>query len=160
MQFATSCTAHFCHTSFTSVGQLLAAAHTSLMGQLWTTCCALRMHQEMSGSCLGSTGSAVHLDFTTQGTAELLVPPWAHQAASGSQDSSTSYFSVFKPWPLILWAQCEISEHSPQKVELKQQLLVLDSGKKRIHSWDCSAPLQGQWTVSLGSRPFPHDTFL
>lgn len=152
MQFASICTAHFCYTSFLSVGQLLAAAHTSLEGRLWSTCRALRMHQETSGE---------HR-LSTHGTAQLLVPPWAHQALGpGWQDSSTSYSSVFKPWPLILRALCESSEHSLQKVELKQQLLVLDSLVRTEFTLGTAQLLSpGQWTVSLGSRPFPHDIFL
>lgn len=153
-----SCTARFCYTSFVSVGQLLAAALTSLKGLLWPTSCALRMHQGMAGSSLGSSGSAAHLGFTLLGQLSC----WSSLGTPGSgarlplaARTAALPISVDLKHGLWFYQQWEISEYSLQKAELKQQLLVLDSGKNRIYSWDCSAPLTWPMDCSSGQQTSP-----
>lgn len=155
-----SCTARFCYTSFVSVGQSWIVGSSSHLTEG-----ALVTHELCSEDAPGNVRElpgkprlCCSLGLHPPGTAQLLVLPghprlWG-QAASAARTAALP-ISVDLKQSLWFYQQCEISEYSLQKAELKQQLLVLDSGKNRIYSWDCSAPLTWPMDCSSGQQTSP-----
>lgn len=153
-----SCTAHFSYTSFLSESRcwqqltlhwrgswdprvVLWGCTRECQGAAWEAQALLftwtspLLRQLSCLSSLGTPGSGARLPLAGR-TAALPI-------------------SVDLNHSLWFYQQREISEYSLQQAELKQQLLVLDTGKNRIHSWHCSAPLTWPMDCSSGQQTSP-----